>query len=157
MAAARRSLLEVGEIVRPHGLQGGVVVRLVTDQVDRVEVGATFDIEGRVLTIRATRPLKRRFVVSFHGVDTVEDAEALRGVVLHAEPLDLVGVLWVDEVIGASVVTTEGSALGIVQAVEANPASDLLVLDSGALIPVRFVVGDLVDGIVIVDVPEGLV
>jgi 16S rRNA processing protein RimM len=40
-------------------------------------------------------------------------------------------------------------------AVEANPASDLLVLEDGALVPVRFVTG-FSDGILVVDVPEGL-
>jgi len=44
-----------------------------------------------------------------------------------------------------------------VEAVEANPASDLLVLDSGALIPVRFVTShDAAAGVVEVDIPEGL-
>jgi 16S rRNA processing protein RimM len=39
--------------------------------------------------------------------------------------------------------------------VQANPASDLLVLDTGALVPVRFVVERLVDALV-VDAPQGL-
>ena len=40
-------------------------------------------------------------------------------------------------------------------AVEANPASDLLVLDSGALVPLRFVVS-AEPGHVTVDPPAGL-
>ena len=40
-------------------------------------------------------------------------------------------------------------------AVEANPAHDLLVLDSGALIPMVFVV-EHDPGVVVVDLPEGL-
>jgi len=40
-------------------------------------------------------------------------------------------------------------------AVETNPAHDLLVLDDGALIPIVFVV-DQEPGVVIVDVPNGL-
>ena len=39
---------------------------------------------------------------------------------------------------------------------EANPASDLLVLDGGALIPLRFVVGTEPGVRVIVEVPDGL-
>ncbi len=38
---------------------------------------------------------------------------------------------------------TGGTRLGTVVSVEANPASDLLVLDGGALIPLRFVVGSV--------------
>ncbi len=40
--------------------------------------------------------------------------------------------------------------------VEANPASDLLVLDGGGLIPLRFVVGSSPGERVTVDVPDGL-
>jgi 16S rRNA processing protein RimM len=44
---------------------------------------------------------------------------------------------------------------GTCVAVVANPASDLLELDSGALVPVVFVV-ERMPGRVIVDPPEGL-
>jgi 16S rRNA processing protein RimM len=40
--------------------------------------------------------------------------------------------------------------------VQDNPAADLLVLDDGALVPVVFVVGGPEDGVVHVDVPDGL-
>ena len=47
--------------------------------------------------------------------------------------------LWVHELIGAEVVDARGIRVGVVEAVEANPASDLLVLTDGQLIPLRFV------------------
>ena len=47
---------------------------------------------------------------------------------------------WVHELIGAAVQDPTGAALGTVIAVEANPASDLLVLDGDRLIPLVFVV-----------------
>jgi len=156
MPAPRRSQLEVGAIDRPHGLAGAVVVRLVTDQLERVAAGATFVTDAGELTVRGSRPLKGRFVVTFEGIDSLEAAESLRGTVLRAEPIDKPGALWVDELLGATVQTTDGTTLGTVEGVEANPASDLLVLDSGALIPMRFVVGGLVDGALTVEVPEGL-
>jgi len=41
--------------------------------------------------------------------------------------------------------------------VEANPASDLLVLESGGLIPLRFVTQrDAAAGTLVVDIPDGL-
>ena len=59
---------------------------------------------------------------------------------LEAEPLDDVpDVIWVHELVGATVRDTAGTALGVIASVEANPASDLMVLESGGLIPVRFV------------------
>jgi len=157
MPAAGRSLqLEVGSIDRPHGLAGAVVVTLVTDQHERVAPGATLDTDAGALTVLASRPLKHRFVVTFEGVDTLGAAEALRGTVLRSDPLDKQGALWVHELIGATVRTADGAVLGTVEGVEANPASDLLVLDSGTLIPTRFVLGEVVDRAITVEVPEGL-
>jgi len=156
MTASRRSLLEVGEIGRAHGLAGAVVVRLVTDQLDRVAPGSTFQTDRGELTVVAARALNENFVVSFGGIETRESAESYRGVVLRAAPLERDDVLWVDELIGATVRTSDGTTVGVVASIEANPASDLLVLDTGALIPSRFVVGSLTEGIVTVEVPEGL-
>lgn len=156
MAAARRSQLVVGEIGRPHGLAGAVVVRLLTDQLERLEPGRTFESDRGTLTVRASRPQGTAHVVQFEGIDSREAAEPYRGTVLRAAPLDRDDVLWVDELIGVEVRGLDGTVLGTVAAVEANPASDLLVLGDGALIPTRFVVGGVVDGAVTVDVPEGL-
>jgi 16S rRNA processing protein RimM len=94
-------------------------------------------------------------VVSFAGTDTREQAEALRNIALSAAPIPDSGVLWVHELIGAEVVDTDGSPLGMVAAVEANPASDLLVLSGGGLIPLRFIT-DRRPGRLTVDVPPGL-
>ena len=82
-------------------------------------------------------------------------AEGLRGAVLSAEPLDDPDALWVHQLVGSEVVDTDGGAHGAVVAVEANPASDLLVLESGALVPLRFVV-ESGPGRVVVDPPAGL-
>ena len=66
-------------------------------------------------------------------------------------------MLWVHELVGATVRDTGGALLGTVASVEANPASDLLVLESGGLIPVRFVTKhDAAGRTVDVDIPEGL-
>jgi 16S rRNA processing protein RimM len=98
-----------------------------------------------------------RFIVSFAECASREAAERLRGVELSAEGLEVPGTLWVHELVGALVRDAGGVSLGRVAAVEANPASDLLVLDSGGLIPVHFVTGhDTEAGMVDVDIPEGL-
>ncbi|HUD69791.1 MAG TPA: ribosome maturation factor RimM [Acidimicrobiales bacterium] len=156
MTAARRSVLVVGVIGRAHGLAGAVVVRLVTDQLERLAPNSTFETDRGEMTVVAARPLNGNHVVSFRGIETREDAESYRGIELRAAPLERDDVLWVDELIGAEVRTSDGTTVGNIEAIEANPASDLLVLDTGALIPSRFVVGSLADGVVTVEVPEGL-
>ena len=91
----------------------------------------------------------------FAGVDTREAADALHGLVLSAEPLEDPDALWVHELIGSVVVDQHGTEHGTVTSVEVNPASDLLVLDGGGLVPLTFVV-DQADGRITVDVPDGL-
>ncbi len=98
--------------------------------------------------------------MKFDGVDDRSSAEALKGTLLTAEPLTAAapladGEFWVHELIGSSVVDTAGNTLGTVVGVEANPAHDLLVLDTDALVPMVFVV-ERVDGVVVVDPPAGL-
>jgi 16S rRNA processing protein RimM len=153
-------LLEIGRVSRPHGLQGEVGVELWTDVRDRLAPGTTLHTDGGPLTVAHSRPHGRQFLVRFENVEDRSAAERLRGTVLSAEPLVIAGVLWVHELIGATVVLPEGRSIGVVEAVQANPASDLLVLEGGVLVPLCFVVahepGAAGGPTVTVDVPEGL-
>ena len=148
-------MLEVGRVTKAHGVRGDVVVALVTDRLERVSVGAELFAAGRPLLVVASRPHQKHHIVSFEGVCTREDADALHGVVLFAEPLEDDDELWVHDLIGSAVMNPAGDRLGVVESVQANPASDLLVLDTGALIPVVFIVSQDA-GAVLVDLPEGL-
>ena len=54
-----------------------------------------------------------RFIVQFEGVFDRDAADSLRGVELEAEPLDdVAGVLWVHELVGATVRDASGTVLG---------------------------------------------
>ncbi|MHB8435809.1 MAG: ribosome maturation factor RimM [Acidimicrobiales bacterium] len=153
-------LLEVGQIVRPHGLSGEVIVALISNRPERLDPGSVLvgqDQDGRKsdLTVISARPHQQRFIVIFDGTASRESAEALRGTVLFAEPIDDPEALFVHELIGCEVVEVSGERHGLVVAVEHNPASDLLIGEAGWLVPLRFVVGREDDRIV-VDAPEGL-
>src|SRR5690606_27251157 len=135
-----------------------VVVALTTDRVERVAAGSRLwvgEVEREV--VRAT-PHQHRWIVGFSGVADREAAEALHGATLRAVPLDADdGVLWVHDLVGAAVVLADGAVVGRVDAVQDNPAHELLVLDSGALVPVGFVTD--AEGLpdrVVIDPPEGL-
>ena len=104
----------------------------------------------------ASRPHQGRYLVTFEGVVDRAGADALRGLELRARPVEVPGVLWVHELVGSEVVSTDGQVLGTVAAVEANPASDLLVLSGGGLVPLRFVTDHQAGVRVTVDVPDGL-
>ena len=150
------ALLDVGRIVKPHGMRGEVIVELVTNRTERLEPGSVLrSTTGTDLEVLRSSPHQGRWIVAFAGVGDRDGAEALRDTGLCAEPLADPEALWVHELIGAQVEDREGRRHGRVEAVEANPASDLLVLDTGGLVPLRFVVGRE-PGRVVVDVPAGL-
>ena len=129
---------------------------LVTDRLERLSPGSVLEADGRTLTVIASRPHQRNHIVSFEGVPDRRAAEALQGTSLRAPAIDDPDELWVHRLIGASVVTVDGAGVGVVESVEANPASDLLVLDTGALVPAAFVVEQRDDTTVVIDPPEGL-
>jgi len=149
--------LEVGRIVKAHGLQGEVVVRAITNRAERFATGSVLDINGNATRVVSSRTHQDRWLVHFEGVDSRDAAEALRGAVLTAAPIAEApeGEVWVHEVIGARLCDRTGRSLGNIVAVEANPAHDLLVTDGGALVPMVFVV-EQAPGRVVVDVPDGL-
>lgn len=172
-------MLEIGRIVRPHGLRGEVVVELVSNRPDRLVVGAVFEVGDRELVVTGVRAHKGRWLVMFEGVHSKESAELTRGFILSGEPPDDPNeadqnaggqhagdpnagdqnagdqALWVHRLIGSKVLDQTGADVGTVVSIEANPASDLLVLDNGGLIPCRFVASHAGDE-VRVDIPEGL-
>jgi 16S rRNA processing protein RimM len=156
--------LEVGRIERPHGLRGEVVVKLSTNVLERVAPGSVLmagHAPPRPLTIRSSRPHQHRYIVVFEGVDTRAAADELHGVTLYAEPVtdDDPDTMWVHDLIGREVIEMVGGAErshGPVVAVIDNPASDLLELEGGGLVPLRFVVDHTQPGRLIVEVPAGL-
>ncbi len=151
-------MLRVGRVDKPHGLRGEVVVSLSTNRDERVAVGSVLALDGpdaRQLTIIRSQPFMHRWIVVFDGVFDRTGAEEISHRDLFAEPLDDADALWVHELVGRELFDQYGTSRGRVAAVEANPASDLLVLDSGALVPLTFVVATEPEAIR-VEVPDGL-
>ena len=150
-------LLAVGRIVKPHGLRGDVIISLTTNRDERVSVGSILHTEdGRTVEVVRSSRHQGRFIVTLHGVNGIDEAEALRDTPLLAPPLEDPDALWVHDLIGSVVVDIDGNELGTVSGVEANPASDLLVLADGGLIPLRFVTDSDPGVRVTVDIPDGL-
>lgn len=149
-------LLEIGRVGRPHGTAGEVTVTLVSNRPERLAPGSELHSEAGTLLVVAARPHNRRHLVVFEGIDDRNKAEALRGLVLQAAPIDDPDETWVHELIGARVVDQGGVDRGPVVSVVANPAGDLLELAGGALVPLRFMVASVRCERIDVDVPDGL-
>ncbi len=156
MGQERPLILEIGRILRAHGVRGEVVVRFTSEREERRAVGAVVLAPGGPLTVAASRHLSGGdWVVRYAEVADRTAAEALRGAALSAEAIDDPDELWVHELLGSVVVERDGRERGTVREVHEGVAADLLVLDTGHLVPVTFVVGHG-PGRIEVDTPDGL-
>jgi len=159
MAQDRGLLLEIGRIDRSHGLRGDVLVTLTTNVQDRLVPGLELVTDQGVLSVVWAQPHQHRWIVTFEGVDSREAADGLRGTVLRAVPAhesDDPDALWAHQVVGSEVIGNDGRGHGTVVSLIDNPASDLLELESGRLVPLTFVVGWDEHGRLVVDPPAGL-
>lgn len=147
--------LAVGHLRRPHGLQGDIFVQLTTDRRDRVDPGSVFFCRGGDLTVTASRVAGNgRIIARFDKIADRTEAERWTNAELFAAPLDDPDALWVHELIGKLVIDQDGVERGVCTSVLANPAANILELDTGALVPSNFVVSS--SDTIVVDVPDGL-
>lgn len=173
--------LVIGQIVRPHGIRGEVVVEVTTDDpAARFAAGSELATTGqasapaagrpgpKALRIEAVRPHQGRLIIAFEGVVDRNGAEELRGIRLCVDSAEIGESDDPDEfhdfqLIGLAVVDVDGARLGEVVRVDHGPAADLLVvrLTDGreALVPfVRAIVPtvDVPGGRVVLTPPPGL-
>lgn len=129
--------IEVGRIVKPHGLKGELVVsgvRLSPEEFLAVRDVETIAKDGarRALKIRATRPFMQSMLVTFEGVDDVDAARVLHGQVLEVDPARLPpageGSVYLFQLVGLPVQTETGEALGHVKDVFQTGATPILVV-----------------------------
>ena len=150
-------LLEVGRIDKPHGVHGEVVVTLITHRTERLVPGAVLQTDRGAVTVESSRPHQRRYLVRFDRIANRDQAEEWRGVMLSAPPVDDDdGTLWVHQLVGAVVVDQHGTQHSSVVALIENPASDLLELADGRLVPLVFMTAFQPGVRIDVDVPAGL-
>ena len=115
--------VEVGRVVKAHGLRGEVSVHIDSDVPDRLAVGARVWVAGRESRVATTRPHQGRELIRFVHVTDRTGAELLRGAIVEAEPIDPddLDVYLVTELVGRPVVTADGTALGTVTALIEMP------------------------------------
>jgi len=127
----RRVLL--GVFGAAHGVKGEVRLKSYTaDPLAIATYGPLTDEDGRSIDIRSARPLKGdMLVVSLKGVGDRTAAEALTNRQIYA-PRDALGAadeqdeFFHADLIGLAAVTTDGAAFGLVLAIHAFGASDIL-------------------------------
>ena len=150
------SWVVLARMVRPQGRQGELLAEILTDFPDsfaqrrqlflRSEGGAAED-EIRPVALETFWHHKGRVVLKFAGVNSISDAEALRGFELVVPLSDRMPVpddsVYISDLVGARIVNVSGAlaedAGEIVDVVPEGPGPAMLVVNTGgrepALIP----------------------
>ena len=166
----KSSLVAVGKVVRTHGIRGALKVVPYGETLGEMEAGEKlFSIEDsgqRQLTLVSLNSQKRVLIVQFEEIDGMDQAQALTGKDLFIDkdrlPRLPSGEYYHFQLIGLSVETREGKPLGTLSTVLETGGNDVYVVEMGGkelLIPaIEEVIGevDLLNGKLIVDLPEGI-
>lgn len=85
--------LQIGRIIKPHGVRGELVVEATTDQPEeRFAVGEVLTGKQagktRELTVAKVRPHQGRLLVTFEEIPDRTQAETLRGLRFFADPIE---------------------------------------------------------------------
>jgi 16S rRNA processing protein RimM len=164
-------LITVARILRPQGRRGEVLAELLTDFPERfAELDTVQGIrpEGGVCALQLEQAWlhKGRVVLKFAGCETIEQAEALRGVrlaVSRAQLVELPEHSYYDfDLMDCQVTTSDGRRLGRVAAVQHYGAAPLLAVrdqEREYLIPLAQEICteiDIARKRIVVEPPEGL-
>ena len=124
--------LVVGQVIRPWGMRGQVKIESFSDFPQRFRPGMRLLIgDQSYLCETVTRP-PRSLVLKLQGVESLEEAERLRGAVLEvliveAEPLPE-GSYYYYQVLGLEVYTVDGDHLGQVTDILPTGSNDVYVV-----------------------------
>lgn len=131
-------LVTIGRVVKPQGRKGEVLTEPLTDRPDRFPslrrafVPAAAGDGAREVRVTSCWPHKGRFVLKFEGVDSIDAAEAYRGVELRIAPEELVtlpeGSYYHHDLIGLEAQDPGGAAIGSVASVWDTGGTPVLVI-----------------------------
>ncbi len=164
---AEPDLVRVGQVVKPHGLRGELVIAAFGGTLASLPSSVQLWIGNRPYAVVSTRPHQGRFLITVDGCGDRDAAERLRGDHVEVERgylADLRGSEWyVDDLVGYQLQdATDGGEGRITAVVEGGP-HDLLEVAWGdgdtVLIPmVRewFVSADPAARLIVVRLPDGL-
>jgi len=132
----KNQYLETGEIVSTHGIRGEVKVYPWADSPEVLLEFDEFRIGGKIYEVEQSRVQKNCVLLKLKGVDTVEQAMAMKGQVVEFDRtgVELEEGWFIVDLIGLEVVhATTGEHIGVIGDVLSGGVQDLysVKLDSG--------------------------
>jgi 16S rRNA processing protein RimM len=126
--------LAVGKLRRPHGIQGEVLMDILTDFPERLHVGKTLYAgdEHEPLRIAGVRGHDREKIMRFVGFQTPEEVGRLRNMVVYVKADSLpdlpAGEFYHHQLLGLAVVAEDGEKLGVLDHIIETGANDVYVV-----------------------------
>lgn len=125
-------LIRVGRVAGAFGVRGEIRITTYTEAPKALlDYGALLDEKGAVcLTVTAAREAKGGLIVRAKGIESKEQADALRGLILHVDRAALPepdeDEYYLTDLIGLEAVAPDGAVLGRIRSVQDFGAGDLL-------------------------------
>ncbi len=140
-AAAFADMITIGVVVKPQGRKGEVLVEPLSDRPDRFPGLAQAWIgpasgPGRQIRVASCWPHKGRFVLKLDGVDSIDDAERLRGQELRLDSAEIgplpEGRYYHHELRGLVAIDPAGRSLGqVADILETGAGAPVIVIRGG--------------------------
>lgn len=160
----RSKFLEAGEIVNTHGVRGEVKILPWTDSAEYLRGFKTLYINEKPYAVKSSFVHKGCVIAALEGIDDVNAAMALKGRTVCFARADArlpEGHFFLADIIGARVVTEDGTAVGELADIIENPTQNVYVVkgEREHLIPAvpEFILRtDAENGVVTVRLIEGM-
>ena len=127
----KERFIEAGEIVNTHGVRGEVKILPWTDSAEFLAKFRTLYIDGAPVRVLAARVHKQTVLARLEGVEDVNAAMRLKGRRVFIDRADAKlpkGGYFIQDIIGAEVVTESGESIGQLAEVIDAPASMVYVV-----------------------------
>lgn len=133
-------LIPLGKIIKPHGIQGEVKVRLFNSESKTLKVGQSIWVESEghdpiTYVIEKLNLQSEKTRLKFKNINDRNSAELLRNFTLsvcrNEFPETVDEEFYLIDLIGFNVIDQAGKKVGKVSEIMDNPANDILIIKDG--------------------------
>lgn len=126
--------MNIATIIKPHGLNGELVVEFSSDIPENILPGAELFIGKKQLsaTVSGIRRMNQRYLLKLEGTTSREVAEALRGDTVYMRAADVPALppdeYYFHQLIGLAVEQSDGEHIGVLSEIIQTGANDVYVV-----------------------------
>lgn len=154
--ALEKQLLQAGQLVSTHGVQGEVKILPWADGPEFLLDFDTFYLNGKPYEVVSSRVHKTCVLAKLRGVDTPEQAQLLRGQTVSIDRSGVKlpeGTVFIADLLGCRVQDDAGAEIGTIKDVLTMPSSDVYVIEGAR----RYMIPAVKEFVREINVGEGFV